>query len=80
MCSDGAATMTREQHEDADADGLQRQVLLGAAALAAPPSPARRDSAKSRAPPRMLCRISGSARTRLMMPPAVTAPAPMYST
>src|SRR5215212_2161043 len=35
---------------------------------------------KSRRPPRMPCQMIGSERNTLMMPPAATAPAPMYST
>ena len=57
--------------------GRSRSVRGMATASAGRAAASARPLRASRRPPTRPCQIVGSERTRLMMPPAVTAPAPM---
>ena len=74
MCSDGAKHDQRQQHQDADADELQRQIPVAAIG-------AGRAGARGRhiaqAVPDASRRSAATERIRLMMPAVATAPAPI---
>ena len=75
MCSGGAARMARTSATMPPATNfIERSRSVRSAVRAARSPPA---APKSASPERMPCRMIGSERTRLMMPPAATAPAPM---
>ena len=76
MCSAGAsmiATISARQPNTTTFIDRSRSVRSREVVAAAPPR-------KSFSPSSRLLQIVGSDRNRLMMPPAATAPAPMYST